>query len=321
MRVISVLSAAAAILSGAHAHPHHDMSGSEIIRRADLSKRCESSVAAMVKRRWEKRQQKRANTTWSIVTESPYYETIQNETCILTEEVTAGPYIWPQSQTLRQDIREGQAGVPFLLDIGVLDVETCEPLPEVLVDIWHCNATGSYSSFTGLSPNTPFEELLQELNVTVGPDLDLHTDSTTFLRGIWPTDSEGVTEFTTIVPGFYVERTIHIHVQVHENYVIRGNGTVASSDTISTGQIFLGEDLSEQLMALEPYVSHTQINRTTNDIDSIYQQESENGYSPIISIVPLDGENVENGVVGYITIGVDSAVKRKLKARSSENMA
>lgn len=122
-----------------------------------------------------------------------------------------------------------------------------------------------------------------------------------------------MTEFTSIVPGYYVERTIHIHVQVHENYVIRGNGTIASSDTISTGQIFIAEDLSQQLMALDPYATHTGINRTTNDIDSIYAGETANGYDPIISIVPMDGENVENGAVGYITIGVDSAVKRKLK--------
>jgi hypothetical protein len=187
MHGLAVVAAGAALLSGVVAHPHHDMSGHEIMRRADLSKRCESSVAALNKRRWEKRTQKRAtsgNVTWSITTEAPYYETIQNDTCILTEEVTTGPYIWPQSQTLRQDIREGQSGIPFILDIGVMDVETCEPLPDVLVDIWHCNATGSYSSFTGLSPNTPFEELLDQLNVTIGPDLDLHTDATTFLRGL-----------------------------------------------------------------------------------------------------------------------------------------
>ncbi|KAI4592184.1 hypothetical protein KJ359_011422 [Pestalotiopsis sp. 9143b] len=318
MHALSVLAAGAALLSGVVAHPH-EMPAHEMTRRGGLSKRCESQVAALNKKRWEKRNaanMKRAssgNTTWSITTEAPYYDVLQNDTCILTEEVTAGPYVWPRSQTLRQDIREGQEGIPMILDIGVLDVETCEPLENVLVDIWHCNATGSYSSFTGLDPNTPFEELLEQLNVTIGPDLDLHTDDTTFLRGIWPTDTEGISEFTSIVPGFYVERTIHIHVQVHENYVIRGNGTVASSTTVSTGQIFLAEDLSAQLMAVDPYATHTEINRTTNDIDSIYAGETANGYDPTISIVPMDGENAENGVVGYITIGVDSATKRKMK--------
>lgn len=61
---------------------------------------------------------------------------------------------------------EGQAGVPLTLDVGVLDMATCEPLENVLVDFWHCNATGSYSSFTALSPNTPFLELLQSLNIS-----------------------------------------------------------------------------------------------------------------------------------------------------------
>ncbi|KAK7757285.1 hypothetical protein SLS62_000834 [Diatrype stigma] len=313
-----LIAVGAALLSGgAMAHSHSDLSYSDLVRRDGLSKRCEASVAAMNKRRWAERQQKRqaaaptGNTTWNIVTEAPYYDTLQNNTCILTEEVTTGPYIWPQSQTLRQDITEGQPGIPMILDIGVLDLETCEPLPDVLVDIWYCNATGSYSSFTGLSPNTPFEELLDQLNKTIGDDL--HTDDTTFLRGMWPTNDAGITEFTGIVPGFYVERTIHIHVQVHENYVIRGNGTVASSTTISTGQLFMAEDLSERLMALEPYVTHDQINRTTNDIDSIFSDQTKNGWDPTLMVVPMDGENPENGIVGYITLGVDTAAKKMKK--------
>jgi protocatechuate 3,4-dioxygenase beta subunit len=32
-----------------------------------------------------------------------------------------------------------------LLDIGVIDVNTCKPLPNVLVDIWQANATGQYA--------------------------------------------------------------------------------------------------------------------------------------------------------------------------------
>lgn len=40
---------------------------------------------------------------------------------------------------------EWQPGILFLMDIGIIDVETCEPLPDVLVDIWHANATGHYA--------------------------------------------------------------------------------------------------------------------------------------------------------------------------------
>jgi protocatechuate 3,4-dioxygenase beta subunit len=129
----------------------------------------------------------------------------------------------------------------------------------------------------------------------------------------WPTDSSGMTEFTTIVPGFYVERSIHIHVQVHEDYVIRGNGTVASSTTVSTGQLFLAEDLSAQLMALEPYAGHTAINRTTNDIDSIYATETANGFNAELMVVPMDGVDYANGIIGYATIGVDTTTKKQMK--------
>lgn len=112
------------------------------------------------------------------------------------------------SQTLRQDMSEGEAGVPLWLDVGVIDINTCEPLPNALVSFWHCNATGSYSSFTGLSPNTPFRNLLAAMdinNFTIG-ETDLHTDDSTFLRGMWPTDEHGVMEMKTVFPGFYVKR-------------------------------------------------------------------------------------------------------------------
>lgn len=189
MQPAVLLALGASLLSGVVAHPHHqDLSYAELTRRSDLSKRCEGAAAAMNRKRWAKRNAKRdlatrsANTTYTITAEAPYYDVLQNNTCILTEEVTTGPYIWPRSQTLRQDMTEGQEGVPLYLDIGVMDVNSCEPLPNVLVDVWHCNATGSYSSFTGLSPDTPFETLLEQLNATIGDDL--HTDDTTFLRAM-----------------------------------------------------------------------------------------------------------------------------------------
>ena len=38
-----------------------------------------------------------------------------------------------------------------LLNIGVIDVETCQPLPNVLVDIWQANATGFYAGMSSFS--------------------------------------------------------------------------------------------------------------------------------------------------------------------------
>lgn len=197
------VAAVAGLLSSALAHPEL-LSRSEMQRRSAISKRCEASAENFNRRRMAKRWA--GNTTYQIQTEAPYYQSIQNDTCVLTPTVTGGPYIWPRSQTLRQDMSENQAGVPLWMDIGVLDVNTCEPLPNVLVNLWHCNATGSYSSFTGLSPNTPFEELLEQLGVSIedliNGTVTLSTDNTTFLRGQWPTNADGIMEMKTIFPGF-----------------------------------------------------------------------------------------------------------------------
>jgi hypothetical protein len=61
-------------------------------------------------------------------------------TCVTTPEVTEGPY-YVNNELLRQDIREDQEGVDLVLDIGVIDVTTCTPLDQALVEIWHCNVS------------------------------------------------------------------------------------------------------------------------------------------------------------------------------------
>lgn len=168
----NIFAAASLLATGVLAHPKA-LPRSEVVRRGTMSKRCEANAGNFNKKRYSQRIAKRhaeakraENATYTITTEAPYYDVIQNDTCVLEPEVTWGPYVYPNSQTLRQDMSEGQAGVPLTLDVGVLDMATCEPLENVLVDFWHCNATGSYSSFTALSPNTPFLELLQSLNIS-----------------------------------------------------------------------------------------------------------------------------------------------------------
>ncbi|KAG8791888.1 hypothetical protein FRC12_007876 [Ceratobasidium sp. 428] len=79
--------------------------------------------------------------------DKPTYKTIQNNTCVLAPEITEGPY-FVRNELLRGDIREDQPGVDLELDIGVMDIRTCKPIPKALVQIWSCNATGFYSSFT-----------------------------------------------------------------------------------------------------------------------------------------------------------------------------
>lgn len=70
-------------------------------------------------------------------------------------EVTEGPY-YLVNDLVRQDLRENQGGILFKLDIGLMDTSTCKPLPNALVEIWHANATGYYSSVASACP--PFLE-------------------------------------------------------------------------------------------------------------------------------------------------------------------
>lgn len=44
-------------------------------------------------------------------------------------------------ELIRTNIVEDQEGVPLYLDIQMIDTNTCDPVPDVYLDLWHCNAT------------------------------------------------------------------------------------------------------------------------------------------------------------------------------------
>lgn len=37
---------------------------------------------------------------------------------------------------VRVDITDGEPGVPLYIDTQVIDVETCEPVPDIYLEIW-----------------------------------------------------------------------------------------------------------------------------------------------------------------------------------------
>jgi hypothetical protein len=67
---------------------------------------------------------------------SPYkYTEIQNKTCLLAPDTIFGPYD-VDGELHRHDVREGQEGIDLFLDLGLIDVETCEPLSDAWLTIW-----------------------------------------------------------------------------------------------------------------------------------------------------------------------------------------
>ncbi|CCO32557.1 hypothetical protein RSOLAG1IB_05321 [Rhizoctonia solani AG-1 IB] len=231
---------------------------------------------------------------------TPTFSTIQNSTCVTTPEVTEGPY-YVANELLRTDVRESQSGVNLLLDIGVMDTTTCTPLPDALVEIWACNATGSYSGFT--TPPTRGNSM---------------SDQLTWLRGGFATNNEGMVEFNTIYPGYYTGRAIHIHTMVQTGYQVASNGSIVShaGQVRHMGQIFFEESLNDQVLAHTAYQGTTQ-SRTRNDQDSILRTGSSNGYNALASTSFLGNSgDVNGGILAYITLGVDTSFQGSINSNN-----
>lgn len=164
---------------------------------------------------------------------------------VLTAQATEGPYYF-DAQKERADITEGHAGVPLDVRFVVCD-ETGAPLRNARVDIWHCNAAGLYSGYSGQ-----------------GDDGQASTEGETFLRGYIATDAKGVALFRTIYPGWYRGRTTHIHFKV-----------AAGGRTILTSQFFLPDALSEFLYTSLSDYHRTAVRDTLNSTDGIALEAGE----------------------------------------------
>lgn len=100
-----------------------------------------------------------------------------------TPAQTEGSFYTPDSPQRTSLIEAGMTGIPLLVTGHVLSTN-CEPIPQVLVDFWHCDNDGVYD-------NVGYK-----------------------LRGHQFTDDAGRFSLETILPGVYPGRTRHIHVKV-----------------------------------------------------------------------------------------------------------
>jgi protocatechuate 3,4-dioxygenase beta subunit len=75
------------------------------------------------------------------------------------------------------------------------------------------------------------------------------------------TDAAGVATFTTIYPGWYPGRAVHIHFKIRP-----------TEQTDFTSQVFFPEEFTDQVYTQEPYAARGQRNRL-NSNDGIYKAE------------------------------------------------
>ena len=155
-------------------------------------------------------------------------------TCRRTVEQTEGPYYF-DAESIRSDIREDRDGTPLQLALRVRDAESCEPIADAVVDIWHCDAGGVYSGFEA-------------------------GEGERFLRGAQVTNADGIARFTTIYPGYYQGRTVHIHAKVH-----------LDRSTVLTTQLYFDDAVSDRVFAAQPYAAQGRRD-ATNARDGIFDE-------------------------------------------------
>jgi protocatechuate 3,4-dioxygenase beta subunit len=196
--------------------------------------------------------------------------------CVLTLEQTEGPYFVDERlnrSDLTSDPSDGsiKEGLPLRLDLTVSEVDgsTCTPLEGAVVDMWHCDALGSYSDVSGGAGQG-------------------NTSGQKFLRGYQVTDANGRVTFQTIYPGWYGGRTVHIHFKVRTE-------PDSAQGYEFTSQIFFDEAVTDEVIAQAPY-SQKGPPDTTNSNDNIFDSSL---------VVDLTTEG--SGYAGTFHVGVSKA--------------
>ena len=179
-------------------------------------------------------------------------------TCTQTAEQTEGPFYFDVDR-IRSDIREDREGALLRLGVRVRDAAACEPISNAVVDVWHCDASGGYSGFEG-------------------------NEGETYLRGAQVTKADGIVEFTTIYPGWYPGRTVHIHAKVH-----------IDKQAVLTTQFYFDDEFSTKVFEGDAYASAAGRD-AFNDSDGIYDRSLE-----------LTLSDEPDGYLGLITLDVASA--------------
>ena len=171
--------------------------------------------------------------------------------CVVRPALTEGPYFVDEKLD-RSDIRSdpstntAKPGVALALTFLVSRVSgtSCNALANATVDVWHCDALGVYSDAT---------------DPTFGS-----TKGTKFLRGYQKTGANGEAKFTTIWPGWYQGRAVHIHFKIRST---AASGQVADF----TSQLFFNETMNDQIFAQAPYSQKGGAGRLRNESDGIFQ--------------------------------------------------
>ncbi|MGH2943153.1 MAG: intradiol ring-cleavage dioxygenase, partial [Solirubrobacteraceae bacterium] len=196
----------------------------------------------------------------------------QAGSCVLIPAKTEGPYFVDEKlnrSDIRTDPSDGttQPGVPLGLTMVVVRADaSCAPVQGAVVDIWHADAGGRYSD--------------------IGSE---GTSGRKYLRGLQATDANGRANFTTIFPGWYSGRAVHVHFKVR---VFSGSSTTFEFNS----QLFFDPATTNAIYATSAYSSRGTPN-VANSADSIYGSD---GAKLLVALSP----NASGGYDGTFVVGL-----------------
>ncbi|CAK7235785.1 hypothetical protein SBRCBS47491_009413 [Sporothrix bragantina] len=208
--------------------------------------------------------------------------------CILMPSVDQGP-LYVKGEQIRKDITEGEDGIKLSLIIQVVDYKTCKVVPDAYVDIWSSNATGMYVGVQGYPG--------------MGDPNDASILKGTALRGLQLTDSHGIVNFDTVIPGHYTGRATHIHTIVYLGATKQPNNTVTGGKAAHVGQLYFDQPLLAAIDKVHPYDKNT-MTVLANTADMLFQQGA-NGDDPIARYV-LVGDTLADGMIAWIRYGINT---------------
>ncbi|KAK0371403.1 hypothetical protein CLIM01_11240 [Colletotrichum limetticola] len=222
----------------------------------------------------------------------------RDDGCVLSIETTEGPF-YVEGELDRFDLTDGQSGIPMYLDLQIIDTETCQPVPDIWVEVWHTNSTGIYSGVVSKANGAG--------------EADPSNADKTFHRGLRKTNANGAVWFGTNLPGHYSGRTPHIHIMTHVPGTERlANGTIQDNVATHAGQLFLDQKLVDTFRKHERYAANEQT-FIENKQDHYFRQEA-NFTDPVMSYVLLDHEDrdIEKGVMAWKLVGVNMTNVREI---------
>jgi protocatechuate 3,4-dioxygenase beta subunit len=209
--------------------------------------------------------------------------------CTPTCSMTLGPCHDDQAPE-REDISEGHTGLPVRFGLRIVD-ESCRPVSDANVDIWHCDPDGAYSSET------------TDVAFICGVD-NAAALAARWFRGHRMTDENGIVWFNTCFPGWYSGRAVHVH------FTIRRSSR--SGEEYLTSQLAFQDSLINEICGEHPdYTAHG-LPDTATMADGIFPADGADRYAMETDRMP------DGAMLAWKTIVIRSALTEGLCAEGGQ---